>query len=247
MPRVEQRGRELWVLIPEDISKALSINDGDAISFEMLDNELAGMRKAHALTNEEITVLRKINEVRFAERTKERLRNMLSDSEQKVLGRLVKLGVVQFYKNGKYKDSGVYSITRDYYSLVTLSNNTALAQSQRLEPRSDALHSVFGDQKYLTVDSMEHAQKLLSLLEKEVCDGEVVSVRGFDKKIYITTREVVDAVGNKIFSALKGREMHVTEIAQYTSEPEGLIKTVIEVLRETGDVIEKKRGVYALA
>ncbi|MFC2174881.1 hypothetical protein ACFLQ2_03345 [archaeon] len=232
MPRVEQRGRELWVVIPEDVAKALSLDQGDAVSFELLDKELAGLRKSSAVSSDELAVLKKLNEIKFAQRTKDTVRNALSDPEQKTLGRLVKKGAVQFYEGGKYKDNGVYSISRDHYSFLASGEKPA--------------KSPLGQQKYLAIDSLDRAKDVLSKLENEVKNGEVVSVRGFDKKVYITTSDAVETVGAKITSALD-KEKTLPEIVSACGEEEGLVRTVIEVLRESGDVIEKREGVYALA
>lgn len=236
MPRVEQRGRELWVVIPEDVAHALSIDAGDVLSFEMLDKELAGIRKAHTVSEKELAVLKKLNEIKFAQRTKERVRAVLSDDGQKVLGKLVKKGAVQFYEGGKYKGHGVYSISRDYYSFLTAK-----------KPAGNIITKVFGQQHYMITDSMERAREVLSQLESEVKAGNVVSVRGFDKKFYITTREAMERVGSKIVAALESGEMPLAEIAKVCGDGEGLVKTAIEILRESGDVIEKRREVYALA
>lgn len=235
VPRVEQRGRELWVLIPEDIAKALDIDEGDALSFEMLDKELAGIRKAHAIDEKELSVLKKLNEIKFAQRTKEKVRSVLADAEQKILGKLVKKGAVQFYEEGKYKGKGVYSISRDYYSFLSTK-----------KPVSNIVNKVFGQQKYMITDSMERAKEVLGQLESEVKEGNVVSVRGFDKKIYITTRETMDTVGSKVVASLENNEMKLGEIASVCGEEEGLIRTVLEILRESGDVLEKRKEVYAL-
>jgi len=237
VPRVEQRGRELWILIPEDVAKALALEPGDALSFEMLDAQLAGLKKAHAVSDDEMAVLRKINEVRFSERTKERLRTVLTEGEQKILGRLVKRGAVQFYQEGKYKDTGVYSITKDYYSFLAVPEKKP----------GNIVHSVFGQKKYLVADDIERARELLTQLEEEVRNGDVVSVRGFDKKVYITTREAVESVGSKVVASLEKGELTLAAITKACNDDEGLVRAVLEILRESGDLIEKRRGVYALA
>ena len=233
MSRIEQRGRELWVPIPEDVASALGVNEGDAVSFEMLDKELAGVRKASAVSSDELSVLKKLNEIKFAQRTKDTVRKALSDPEQKTLGRLVKKGAVQFYEGGKYKDNGVYSIASDYYSFIST------------QPKKQA--SPLGQQKYLVTSSLDQAKDILSKLETEVKNGDVVSVRGFDKKVYITTRDAVDTVGAKIVSGLGAGEKTLAEICSACGEEQGMVRTVIEILRESGEVIEKRDGVYALA
>ena len=237
MPRVELRGRELWVLIPEDIASALALDEGNAVSFEMLDKELAGIRKSHAVEGDELTVLKKLNDIKFAERTKEKVRSVLVDEEQRLLGKLVKKGAVQFYEGGKYKDRGVYSISKDYYTFLTTGK----------KPTGNIIEKVFGQRKYLVTESKERAREVMLQLDKEVKEGNVVSVMGFNKKIYITTKEVLDSVGSKVVAALEGGEMGIDKITEMCGDEGELIRTVLEVLRESGDVIEKRDGVYALA
>ena len=231
VPIVEQRGRELWVMIPEDIAKALSINESDSLAFEVLDKEMAGLRKSGAVSDPELDVLKKLNEIKFSQRTKPTVRKALTDPEQRVLGTLVKKGAVQFYEGGKYKENGVYSIAKDYYSFLVSGKKPA--------------PSPFGGKKYLVTSSLDEAKTILSGFEKEVKNGDVVSVRGFDKKVYIATREAVDSVGAKITSSLDN-EKTLSEIASACGEGEGLVRAVLEVLRESGEVIEKRDGVYAI-
>ena len=74
-----------------------------------------------------------------------------------------------------------------------------------------------------------------------------MSVRGFDRKVYITTRDVVEALGSKIVASLEKGDMTLPKIAAACGEEEGLVRTVVEILREAGDIIEKRKENYALA
>jgi len=236
VPKVELRGKELWVKIPEDIAKALEVDENSVISFEMTDNELAGMKKSNSIGNDELVVLKKLIAIKFAKRTKENVGRALTEGEKKTLGKLMKKKAVSYYEGGKYKDKGVYSISRDYYSLIASK-----------KPEKNQIVTVFGGKQYIITDSMEHATNILSKLENEVKSGKVISVRGFDKKIYITTQEVLENVGSKIIASLENNELRLDELVKNCREEKELVKTVIEILRESGDLIEKRRGVYALA
>jgi len=229
VPRVEQRGRELWVMIPGDVAKALSITGSDSVAFELLDKEMAGLRKSGAVSDPELAVLKKLNEIKFSQRTKDSVRKALSEPEQRVLGRLMKKGAVQFYEGGKYKGNGVYSIAKDYYSFLVSGE----------KPAAEPLDG----KKYLVARSLDEAKAILAPLEKAVKAGDIVSVRGFDKKVYIVSREAMDSVGEKITSSLDN-EKTLPEIASACGEEEGLVRAVLEVLRESGEVIERREGVY---
>jgi antitoxin component of MazEF toxin-antitoxin module len=233
MSEVFKKGDSMAVLVPEHIAKALDLRNGDSVDFDLLNNELAAFKK-RGIADSEIDVLRKLSDIKFADRTKEKVRSVLSDDEQKVLGALVKRKAISYYDEGKYKGRGVYSISRDYYLLLS-------------EPEKVVKKKVSLADGFRVVGSQAEAEALLSEMGAAIKGGDVIAVRGFDKKFYFVSSDVMNKEGGKITSALAGGEMSLKEIVGKCSLGEGLAKAVIEVLRESGDIIEKRREVYAIA
>lgn len=172
------------------------------------------------LGNEEKNTLLKLANIPCISRTKNRLRNSLNEKEQKALGRLMKKKIVCFDKTKK-----VYGIKEKYL------------------PEQKGIHG----KEYLITSSNE-ANQLLRSMKERFDKGEVLCVKGFDKKIYMTTKKNVDEFGKKIKKSLETRgEMNIHELSEATQKDIGLIKTIVEIMRESGEVIEKKTNVYSLA
>jgi antitoxin component of MazEF toxin-antitoxin module len=235
MSGVFKRGEALAVEVPEHIAKALDLREGDGVDFDLLNNEMAAFKK-RGISEDEVSVLRKLSEIRFADRTKETVRKALTDTEQKALGALMKMNAVSFYEEGKYAGHGVYSIAKDYYLMLNAPTEKPTGVANPL-----------GAKGFVIAHSFNEAEALLTQLDKEIRLGNVVGVRGFDKSYYFTTREAVNTEGSKIIAALEDGELTLQEIAEKCAIDESLARAVIEVLRESGDMIEKRKGLYALA
>lgn len=224
------------VLVPEHIAKALELREGDSVDFDLLNKELAAFKK-RGIADTEIDLLRKLSGIKFADRTKENVRKALSEEEQKVLGALVKRKAISFYDEGKYKGHGVYSISRDYYVL--------LSEPEKKPGPKKA--NALGDAGFRVVQSQGEAEALLSELEPTIKSGGVVAVRSFDKLFYFVSSDIVSREGSRIIAYLEEGDLTLKEIVGKCSLNEKLAKAVIEVLRESGDIIEKRRETYALA
>ncbi|HIH21015.1 TPA: hypothetical protein HA244_07150 [Candidatus Micrarchaeota archaeon] len=97
---------------------------------------------------------------------------------------------------------------------------------------------VFGEQK---------AQEVSHDLADEVKKRNVFGVRGFDKNFYLATREFLEVNSAKILKALKDGPLAMPALVEKTKIPEDGAKTVLSLLMEEGEVIEKKKGVFAVA
>ncbi|MBN3036966.1 MAG: hypothetical protein JW834_00805 [Candidatus Diapherotrites archaeon] len=236
MARVFKANDRLAVEVPDFVAAALNVKDGSECVWDM-EKDHACLRVLKQLDATEAAVLKKIGGVKFAERDKERVRHVLNEGEQRVLGSLMKKGAVSFYEEGKYKGHGVYSISRDYYDYVTREG----------EPAGNIVRSALATDKHIIAHSQPEAEDVISQLEEEVRSGRVVVVRGFDKNYYITTSDAVENLGSKLIAQLESGDHSLEKLAFLCGVEESLAKTVLEVLKESGDILEKKRGLYSLA
>ena len=213
------------VKIPENIAKDAGFKEGEDVDFEVKENAIVIRKKT--LTQKEIEILKKINRIKFAERTKGKVASVLSSDELKILDGLLKRQVVLFYEGGKYKGHGVYSISRDYYQYVI---------EPKKEKRKNLIEKYMGKKKYMIITDFNEAKNVLTQLESEI-----------DKKFYVATKDVVDDVGSCLIAALESGELTLDELAERCGVEKGLCKAVVEILRESGDIIEKRKELYALA
>jgi hypothetical protein len=84
-------------------------------------------------------------------------------------------------------------------------------------------------------------------LESDVKMGRVLGIRGFDKKYYVVTREFYDALSKKLLKALSGKkEENVVALSESLKAPQEACIAVLYLMKEEGEVIERKRGFFTL-
>jgi bifunctional DNA-binding transcriptional regulator/antitoxin component of YhaV-PrlF toxin-antitoxin module len=98
---------------------------------------------------------------------------------------------------------------------------------------------------YRIIENELEARNLSKRFEREIKSGLIKGVRGFDKRFYVVSMDFYGALSEKILAALEG-ETTVKEISEKTGENEAACTAVLQVMKEEGDVIEKKRGVFRL-
>jgi hypothetical protein len=103
-----------------------------------------------------------------------------------------------------------------------------------------------GVKGYLVIDNELEAKQLSMRLEKEIKGGEIIGVRGFDKKFYIVSTSLYQNLGPRIETLLKDKQtVSPLEVSQSLNLEEPCAIAVLQVMKEQGELIEKKRGVFA--
>ncbi|MBI4361348.1 AbrB/MazE/SpoVT family DNA-binding domain-containing protein [Candidatus Micrarchaeota archaeon] len=96
---------------------------------------------------------------------------------------------------------------------------------------------------FLVLSGELDAKTFSSRHEAAIKSGDVKGVRGFDKKFYLVSRRFFETNARRILSALS-EEKDSLELSQTLKLPEEGIKALLYVLKEEGEVIEKKRGAF---
>ena len=100
---------------------------------------------------------------------------------------------------------------------------------------------------FVVVFAEKGAQQVSTDLQTEIKKGDVVGARGFDKKFYVAKREFVESQSGKLFRAFKEGPLSLSQLVEKTKIPEDGVKAVLCILMEEGEVIEKKKGLFASA
>ncbi|MFH0974006.1 MAG: hypothetical protein V1817_04445 [Candidatus Micrarchaeota archaeon] len=99
---------------------------------------------------------------------------------------------------------------------------------------------------FLIVQNEVEAKALSVALESDIRSGSVRGVRGFDKKYYIVVQPYLQELMPKIRKILAERPLAGGAIASALKTDSDGVLAVLYVLKEEGEVIEKKRGIFAL-
>jgi len=208
------------------------------------------------LSGEERLVLKKLLGIRFENRTPEQVSGSFSPSEMEVLRGLEERRFVNVFKGSKYR-YGVYNINDHAYSLLRKgeregrvprpqTQNTGPSTHRPHQGRISDTHRNLMKQGFMIIKDKEEARMLSEVLGKDMRQGLIFGVKGFDGKFYIVTRDYMVRGQNSI-NLILTEDMEARAIAQAAKlEPEGCT-AILNLMADRGEVIEKRKGVFAPA
>ncbi len=207
--------------------------------------EAGAAAEGKAVTDEEKDVIMKLLSVRFEQRTPENVAKTLSPKELEILKTLEKKGFVNVFIGRKYA-SGVYNIDDRIFSMLqsrkTGQGKANAAARAPAAPPSEA-EELLGKEGYLVLGEKE-ALALMGKLKERLKRGELRGLKGFDNNYYVINTKFFAESSRKILKALD-KERGIGEIVKATRMDEDAVKAVLNFLAESGEVIEKRKGVYA--
>ncbi len=244
-------GGGLGLVLPPELVKELGILDGQEVDIIPVKKDVLVLvlkepqkqKEKKGLSNEELELLKKLNTIRFSERTGNKISKKLTKEEMKLLQELVKKGVIIHMSHGKYKDQGgVYSITREYFQMLK-------SMPKKEESPIKALVNQLYSSGYLVLTDVKIAEELATELNPDIESGKVTAIKTFDGKIFFVTSGLVDTLGNEVLKLLgkSKRGMSIQTLADKLKSNPDQMRAVIEILREAGDIIEKRKGIYTVA
>ncbi len=254
--RIIRRQDKGYIELPPDLARndeleLFQLKDG----FYLLSIQLGAQGapearpQAAGISGQERAVLKKLLSIKFENRTPAYVSKALGEDEKAVLGELERKGLVSVFKGRKYAD-GVYSVKDSAYSLAQ-GAEAKPQQAQRAPPQEGVQAQpqgntlgILNSRGYIIITDKREALMLSELLNGQMKSGAVVGVKGFDGKFYVVTRDYFNSSQAKVAQALK-EEMDAPSVAGAAKlDPEGCL-AVLRLMAENGEIIEKKRGVFA--
>ena len=205
--------------------------------------------KGPAISPEELRLLRKLDEIKYDQRIPARVQKLLSEGERKILDGMVRKNFISVYRGKKYEQTGVYDIPREVYVLLRKKETANPGPPEQVSEKvSLSWDEHLGKYGYVILGNEGEAKLVSERLEPEIKAGEIMGTRGFDKKYYIAQRKFYDVWNSRIRTLLRARrEATEGEVCGALGMSEVACRVALELMREEGEVIEKKKGAYALA
>ncbi len=235
----------LGIFFPDEVVKELGLTEKDEVEVEVVHGDVAvlypkgktsrkkGTKKSK--TKKGGKVIQKLKSIPFSQRTKERVEKDLSKKQLNKLKNLEQQGAINFYKKGKYEDKGVYSISQEYFG------------QQASEGKSSGIKEEIAEKGYVKISNKKKIGQAIRSLKPEVKNGKIITVKDFKKNLYAVKNELVEDLGSKIIAQIENGNNELEEIQKNVDEDPGLCKAITEILRESGDLIEKREHEYELA
>ncbi len=94
---------------------------------------------------------------------------------------------------------------------------------------------------FMVIELEDEAKAFSRRFERDIKSGEIMGVRGFDKKFYLASRGFFEHYADRLFLLL-ATEKTPAELATATKLPPNAVQTLLFLLQEAGEVIEKRKG-----
>ena len=292
MAKVYKSNGKLVVNIPPEVVKALGINEDEEVDFMQYrgkyclfakKEDIASFltmsktyvpttqdsSKVPEVTEDELKLLKKLDTIRYGERTRTKLKSVLSKEEKALMRVLVSKKIVEPYSKNKDEEPK-YGISRRVYDTFLYGKREKVAaqpvavqakpvQVQQkpaeklpeskpwMQPKTVSGYMVALEAAgYLVLSNEAEAAQLSVELEDSIKSGAVVGTRAFNKKFYVIMRGFMSRNAMKIIKALDKKPLPVSEISKITSIDEDGIRAILYLMAEGGEVIEMRRDHFSL-
>jgi hypothetical protein len=264
---------KLVIYLPFDVIEDLKLKDGEEVDFFKMNersyllakkSDITGMilgkenlldvqkpdKKQYGISSEELSVLKKINTIRYSDRTRENVMKLLSEHESKILQKLILNGsILPFKKNSKE----LYSISKNVYELLKPvklqeTQTVSIQKSSPIQPYlEDDNVKLLETNGFIVLQTEAEASRLSLSLEQSIRHGQILGTRGFNKKFYIVMRSFFDRYGQLILKKLRERPYRIQDLSKEISINEDGARSILYLLSENGDISEKKKDVFTIA
>lgn len=204
------------------------------------------------LSDAERGLLLKLLNIRFEKRTPSYVTKSLSEAERAVLKELESKNYVNVFTGTKYRD-GVYNINDDVYPLISGRPDPQKAvphkPAQETAVRKDAQlpqspYRRLMDRGFIVLENKNDARDFSEKVERDIKSGAIKGIKGFDGRFYAVTSGYLSKASEAILKALD-RDMDLDTLAAQAGLDRDGCSAVLRLLSESGEVIEKKKGLFA--
>ena len=233
----------------EELAKLIEKGIEEIEEGESKEKEEAKEKEYFVPTQEELEVLKKLDSIKYDDRTSKEIEKSFSKREKEVLENLIKKKVVEVRKS---KGKELYSIALSVYNRFLLRKKGIKigkgGEVVKVETKNQEKDLISNLEKegYIVVQTEEEANEISKILENDIRMGNVIGTRGFDKKYYVVLSSFFAKESQKIIELLKNGEATLQEICQKLNFEEQKAKALLTLLLEKGDVIEKRKNLFQL-
>ena len=213
------------------------------------------------LSAPELALLKKLDTIKYNDRTEAKVSGMLSVDEKKALQSLISKKAVSLFKK---EDASRYSITKSVYDRFLYGKREekpearAPEQEKPIERAAEKTwvsklkeQNMYADlleaKGYIVLSNEAEAAGLSTALEESIRMGLVVGTRAFNKKFYVALKGFVTQNAPAILRLIDKKSADIAAIAKGVGLEEDAARTILYLLAESGDVTEIRRDIFKAA
>lgn len=161
------------------------------------------------------------------DRVEKRFETFLNKEEIERFKQLLKEGKIVAFKLSEKYTRAVYKLKEDIEKKQEISSSPEF-EKHGFALLEESAAKTFSEKNYSKIRS-----------------GEIIGIKGFDKRYCVIARNVFDQHSEKILNYLKqNKSATIEEIAEDNKVSEDLARIVCELLKEKGDLFEKRKGIF---
>ncbi len=159
----------------------------------------------------------------------------LSDKEKQRFEELLKEGLIEKFKLNESYKKAIYRI----------SSKGKKINKKNFDINSNA--KTIESNGFQVMVNEGQAKNFCEQFAGEIKENQIKGTRGFDGYFYAIDSSLLEELKPKIINALKQQNtVSLSQLNEKTSLPNPLIKGILEFLKEDGEVLEKRKGIYQL-
>ncbi len=158
----------------------------------------------------------------------------LKPEELKRFNELLKQGLIEKFKLNESYKKAIYQIARK-------------KQKEKKDFDVNSIQKTIESNGFEVIINDNQAKNFCQEFNAEIKENLIKGIKGFDGYFYVIYSNLLEELKPKILIQFKGNKtVSLKELTEKTSLPLELIKGITEFLKEDGDILEKRKGIYQL-
>lgn len=206
------------------------------------EKEGAEVKKPISGEEEKQQVIAIIKKSRLSDLVEGKLEAVLDQKQKKALLELVATGKVFVFKLNETYKKGVYRVKEE----VAEDKAREKKESENVFAKEKPLEEyTLESDGFLIVKSKDKAAQVSYTYEKQIREGLLRGIKSFDGNYYLLQTDLLDTYINKALLSLSSQHNQtLQELSQNLKVSQLLTRIICEFLKEEGELIEKKKGIY---
>ena len=215
------------------INKSLDIKNKSNSSFvlslkeiNLIDKKVIERSPNKYLVKNKIAKLLNDKNLTFQDKVEGNFEKLLNKTDLVIFNEMIEDKEIELFKlSSKYK-KGVYQLALHKSNLSKMD------------------FSIFTINKYIILKQPEDAKKFSGDNKDSIKDGKIIGIKSFDGYYYVIYKDLFQDVKTKLFALNLKDAFSIDFLISKLSFSEELLKVAIEILKDEGLILEKRKDSY---
>jgi len=186
------------------------------------------------IPSEEANIIALLMGKSLSDRVEGKFETFLNKQQKELLQKMVKAGKVELFKLSEKYKKPVYKLKETKEEKVSKEKGEIKIKEPELAQNG-----------FLIIGNEERAKRLSNEYEELIKEKQLKGLKAFDGKFYLILGDVYEKGLKKIEDSMKEGDITLDELSARSGLNKDLTKVICEFMKEDGDLMERKRELYA--